>query len=154
MVDILIILMYIAIAIALAATIWSIYRKIRIVGKTSGKVHGIPMRAIIIVITLTLLTLLAVTYITADVTVESAGHDDSPAPFWLRISNMMVVTSVIIFSSTIATMGYSIFHSARLAGKTLLRQLFCDMFILHRKRGKTRHKRTDSTPRPDKQSAT
>ena len=61
MVDILIFIMYVALTLALGSAIWSICRKIRVVGKTSGKVHGIPMRAVIIVITVLLVSLLAVT---------------------------------------------------------------------------------------------
>ena len=63
---------------------------------------------------------------------------------------MMVVTSIIIFYATIATMGYSICHSARLAGKTLIRQLFCDIFVIHRRHGKPRRKHNDTLPRTNK----
>ena len=150
MVDILIFVMYIALTLALGSAIWSICRKIRVVGKTSGKVHGIPMRAVIIVIAVVLVSLLAVTFFAADVPADSSRYSEAPTPFWLRISNMMVVTSIIIFYATIATMGYSICHSARLAGKTLIRQLFCDIFVIHRRHGKPRRKHNDTLPRTNK----
>lgn len=111
MIELIIILMYIALGAALGTTLWAIIRTIRIIGKTSGRVHGVPVRRIKI---LTWATIIAVVIIsltcmsTEPLHINTATYSDT---FWLRMANMFVFTSTfVICIATIATI-YNVIKS-------------------------------------------
>lgn len=94
MIDLIIILMYIALAATIGVTIWSVTRTMRIIGKTSGMVHGVPVRKISIIVTAGTLLLLILSFAfgsTAPMRINAATYTDT---FWLRMANMFVFTGV------------------------------------------------------------
>ena len=60
MIDFLIILIYITLGSTITLTLWSIVRKVRTIGKVSGKRHGIHVTMINIVVNTLALVILVV----------------------------------------------------------------------------------------------
>lgn len=107
MIDLIIYLMYLVILISIGVTIWSVVRRIIMIGHTSGKIQGIPARKINLSIVLFLFASLTFSYIFADVspiTINTRVYDDV---FWLRISNMFVFTGCSFMILGIISMTYS-----------------------------------------------
>lgn len=104
MIDLIIILMYITIAAALAATAWAMVRTAKVIGKTSGKVHGVPVRRIKIAVCSIVVLSLCLSYAFASTTglrINTALYTDT---FWLRTANMFTFTlTVAIGIAAIAT---------------------------------------------------
>lgn len=95
MIDIVIILMYIAVAAALGATVWAVVRTMLVVGKTSGKIHGVPVRRInVITITIVILSLL-LSFAFANTSPMHINATEYNDVFWLRVANMFVFTGTL-----------------------------------------------------------
>lgn len=96
--------MYIAVAAAVATTLWAMLRTAKIIGKTSGKVHGVPVRRINIAVCSIMALCLLLSYAFAGTTpmrINAASYTDT---FWLRIANMFVFTgTAAIAMAAIAT---------------------------------------------------
>lgn len=113
MVDVLIVLMYIAISVAICSALWSIYYRIRIVGHTSGKVHGIPVRRINIIVISAITLIMLISFIIGDTRpLHINAHTFSDA-FWLRMSNMFVFTGVTAVLAATCSMIYSYYTIIR-----------------------------------------
>lgn len=113
MIDLIILLMYLALASAVVATIWAVVRTARTIGRTSGKVHGVSVRRINITTwTLILLAVLfsATCLSTSPMHINAATYSDT---FWLRIANTCVFTST--FAITLAALAtvYNIYKARR-----------------------------------------
>lgn len=107
MIDFIIYLMYLVILVSVVVTIWSVVRRIKMIGRTSGKTQGIPARKINISIVLSVFASLSLSFAFADVsplTINTRLYDDV---FWLRVSNMFVFTGSIIMIFGIIAMIYS-----------------------------------------------
>lgn len=104
MIDLIIILMYIAIAAAILATVWAVVRTARVVGRTSGMVHGVPVRKINIAVMATIALTLLLSFAFADTQPMHIGSSVFNDAFWLRMANMFVFTATIaIVIATAAT---------------------------------------------------
>lgn len=105
MIDVLIILMYLTLSAALLSIIWAVVRTMRLVGKTSGKTHGVPVRRIKIALSITVILLLTLSFAfasTSPLTINTTKFEDV---FWLRMSNMFVFTGLVsILIATAATL--------------------------------------------------
>lgn len=113
MVEILLILIYITIAAALAATAWAVFRTFRIIGKTSGRTHGIPVRIINCVVVLCTIIVMALSFIigsTEPLHINTLVYSDT---FWLRMSNMFVFTGVTAIIAGACAMAYSYYIMLR-----------------------------------------
>ena len=84
MIDILIILIYITLGAAITLTLWSIVRKVRTIGKVSGKRHGIPVTMINIVVNTLAIAILAVSYLIGDTETMIVNNSEYSDKVWLR----------------------------------------------------------------------
>lgn len=94
MIDLLIILMYLFLAATLAATVWAVVRRLRMVGKTSGKLHGIAVRKINLSVEISVAVILVLSCLigsTDAIHINTKLYSDT---FWLRAANMFVFTGV------------------------------------------------------------
>lgn len=107
MVDVLIILMYIAISVAICSTLWSIYYRIRVVGRTSGMVHGIPVRRINIIVVSAIVLIMLLSFIIGDTQPLHINAKTFSDTFWLRMSNMFVFTGITAILAATCSMIYS-----------------------------------------------
>lgn len=103
--------MYIAIAAAIITLIWAMVRTARVIGHTSGKVHGVPVRKINIAVTATIALALLLSFAFADTQPMHIGKSTFNDGFWLRMANMFVFTATIAI--VIAT-GATIYNFLRL----------------------------------------
>lgn len=105
MTELLLILLYITIGAALCATLWSVCRTIRIVGKTSGISNGINLRRICVTVRVGMLLLLVLSFALAGTDPIKTASQQFTDIFWLRTSNMLVFTgTVAIVLATCATL--------------------------------------------------
>ncbi len=107
MIDIIIYLMYLVILASIGVTIWSVVRRIKMIGRTSGKIHGIPARKINMTIVLSVFASLSLSFAFADVSpisINTRLYDDM---FWLRVSNMFVFTGSLFMLLGILAIIYS-----------------------------------------------
>lgn len=113
MLDLLIILMYLSFIVALGAVLWANIRTMCIVGKTSGKTHGIPVRRIKLGITLVVVVIMVLSYVIGNdspIRINTITYGDA---FWLRTANMFVFTGVTTIIAAIVAMLFSYYKIAR-----------------------------------------
>lgn len=96
MIDILIILIYITLGAAITLTLWSIVRKVRTIGKVSGKRHGIPVTMINIVVNTLAIAILAVSYLIGDTETMIVNNSEYSDKVWLSVTNMFVTTASLL----------------------------------------------------------
>lgn len=107
MIGFLLIIIYIVIAAALGATAWAVIRTMKIVGKTSGKANGIPVRKINLCVTGIVLAFMILSFVvgsTEPLKINAVKFTDI---FWLRTSNMFVFSGVATIIGAAAAMIYS-----------------------------------------------
>jgi hypothetical protein len=95
-VSILLHVIYALLAVAVVIMVWSMVRSLRQKSGGDSIVHGIAVRRIAIATALLLLTIMALTWLlasTTPLTINSRTYDD---PFWLRASDMLINTSIIL----------------------------------------------------------
>lgn len=116
MIDVLIILMYLSIAAALAVTAWAVWRTVRIIGKTSGRTHGIAVRRINATVAVSVIVILALTFTlapTAPIHLAATTYTDA---LWLRASNMFVATATIALAAATVSAVYSLLRTGDFKG--------------------------------------
>lgn len=96
MIDILIILIYITLGAAITLTLWSIVRKVRTIGKVSGKRHGIPVTMINIVVNTLAIAILAVSYLIGDTETMIVNNSEYTDKIWLSVTDMFVTTGLLL----------------------------------------------------------
>lgn len=96
MIDILIILIYITLGAAITLTLWSIVRKVRTIGKVSGKRHGIPVTMINIVVNTLAIAILAVSYLIGDTETMIVNNSEYSDKVWLSVTDMFVTTGLLL----------------------------------------------------------
>ena len=96
MIDILIILIYITLGAAITLTFWSIVRKVRTIGKVSGKRHGIPVTMINIVVNTLAIAILAVSYLIGDTETMIVNNSEYSDKIWLSVTDMFVTTGLLL----------------------------------------------------------
>lgn len=96
MIDILIILIYITLGAAITLTLWSIVRKVRTIGKVSGKRHGIPVTMINIVVNTLAIAILAVSYLIGDTETMIVNNSEYSDKIWLSVTDMFVTTASLL----------------------------------------------------------
>ena len=96
MIDILIILIYITLGAAITLTLWSIVRKVRTIGKVSGKRHGIPVTMINIVVNTLAIAILAVSYLIGDTETMIVNNSEYSDKVWLSVTDMFVTTASLL----------------------------------------------------------
>ena len=103
MIDILIILIYITLGAAITLTLWSIVRKVRTIGKVSGKRHGIPVTMINIVVNTLAIAILAVSYLIGDTETMIVNNSEYSDKIWLSVTDMFVTTGLLLLLIGIVT---------------------------------------------------
>ena len=97
-VSILLHVIYALLAIAVVIMVWSMVHSLRQKNRGDSIVHGIAVRRIAIATALLLLIIMTVTWLLAStkpLTINSRIYDD---PFWLRASDMLINTSIILIA--------------------------------------------------------
>ena len=110
-VDIIIILAYISIVTALAATMWAVYLTIRHSRHTDGSLHGIPVRRISICIAAAVLALLVITFALGSSAPLKVNGEQYTDVFWIKASNMLVISSVLLIVTAGSVTAYALFKS-------------------------------------------
>ena len=95
MIDIIIILIYMSVAVAIALTAWSLVRRIQTIGRISGKRQGIPVTLINVTVNAVILLVLILTLLFGDTTPLQTANDEYNDAFWLSVTNMFVTTGMI-----------------------------------------------------------
>lgn len=95
MIDIIIILIYMSVAVAIALTAWSMVRRIQTIGRISGKRQGIPVTLINVTVNAVILLVLILTLLFGDTTPLQTANDEYNDAFWLSVTNMFVTTGMI-----------------------------------------------------------
>lgn len=116
MIDALIILMYLSLAAALVVTAWAVWRSVRIVGKTSGRTHGIAVRRINATVAVSVIIILALSFAlapTAPIHLAAATYADT---LWLRAANMFVATASIALAAATVSAVYSLLRTGDFKG--------------------------------------
>ena len=96
MIDFLIILIYITLGSTITLTLWSIVRKVRTIGKVSGKRHGIPVTMINIVVNTLAIAILAVSYLIGDTETMIVNNSEYSDKVWLSVTDMFVTTASLL----------------------------------------------------------
>ena len=96
MIDFLIILIYITLGSTITLTLWSIVRKVRTIGKVSGKRHGIHVTMINIVVNTLALVILVVSYLLSDTETMIVNNSEYTDKVWLSIADMFVTTGLLL----------------------------------------------------------
>ena len=133
MLDILLILIYLIIVAALATTAWAVVRTMRIVGKTSGKSHGIPVRRINITVCAAVIIVMLLSFIIGSTDPMHINTQTYGNAFWLRMSNMFVFTSITAIVVAAVTMIYSTYKTGKDSGRTMIMDLAHDICHLGHK---------------------
>ena len=108
-IDILLYAIYAMIAVAIGLSAWSMLRSVLKQDKSDARSNGIPTRRIAIITAAVLLVSLVLTGLLAStrpLTINGKAFNDE---FWLRISDMLINTSVILIIIAVigAVIGYS-----------------------------------------------
>jgi len=106
MIDFFLIIIYLVIAVALCAVMWSVLRTMKIVGKTSGKAHGIPVRRINIAICASIVIIMILSFIIGSTDPMHINAQSYNNTFWLRMSNMFVFTGISTITVAAIAMAY------------------------------------------------
>lgn len=93
--DIIIILMYIALSAALGATAWAMYRTNKVIGRTSGRTHGVPVRKINVTVCVIIMASLILSFAFASTSPLCINTSEYADTFWLRTANMFVFTGIM-----------------------------------------------------------
>ncbi|MGM9712872.1 MAG: hypothetical protein ACI3Y5_01980 [Prevotella sp.] len=107
MISLVIYLMYLALAASIGVTAWSVVRRMRMLGHTSGRVHGIPVRKINILIVLSVILLMLLSFLFASVSPVRIGTKDFTDVLWIRVAGMFVLTGVIVLLAGVVSIIYS-----------------------------------------------
>lgn len=116
MIDVLIIIMYAVLAAALGVTVWAVWRTVRIVGKTSGRVHGIVVRRINVCVSVGVAVLLALSFAVADTAPLRINTEAYGDTLWLRVANMFVTTATVALAAAAIAATYSLFRTGDFKG--------------------------------------
>ena len=110
MIDLIILLMFLAVTAALAATAWAVWVTLRRERRTNGIINGIPQRRIARSLAIAVAALLLITFaLGGDDTLRINGqpyHD----MFWVRTANMVIVSVTLLLVATSASAIYSMLH--------------------------------------------
>ena len=105
--SLMLIAIYVLTIAAIAVTVWSVVHTMR-TAHSEGRSNGIPTRRIVCLVVALLALLLTVTALTASTRplfVNGKTFDDT---FWLRVSDMLIVTSIALIAiaaiATVASM--------------------------------------------------
>ena len=108
-IDILLYAIYAMIAVVIGLSAWSMLRSVLKQDKSDARSNGIPTRRIAIITAAVLLVSLVLTGLLAStrpLTINGKAFNDE---FWLRISDMLINTSVVLIIIAVigAVIGYS-----------------------------------------------
>lgn len=110
-VDIVLYTIYILLVVAVALTAWSVVHSLRKQGKEGGVEHGIPARRIALMTVALLLVTMAATWLlgsSSPLNTNGKVYDDT---FWLRTSDMLLLTPLVLLIVLIVLGAISVFRS-------------------------------------------
>ncbi|MDE6151796.1 MAG: hypothetical protein K2G12_07425 [Prevotella sp.] len=119
MIELLIILMYIAVAAILCVTLWSVYHTIKTAGKTSSISNGINVRKICITVRTGIFVILVLSFALASTNPIDIGVTRYGEPFWLRMSNMLVFTGCMAIALAAGAAVYSFYLNMKANDKII-----------------------------------
>ena len=96
-VDIVLYVLYVLLALAVVLTTWSVVRGLRMRGKEGGVEHQIPARRIALLTAALLVVTMAVTWLLGSTKPLSINGKIFADAFWLRTSDMLIMTPAILF---------------------------------------------------------
>lgn len=95
-IDVLLVLMYVLLALAIGATAFSITRTVKVRGKDFGVSNGVPSMRIALTTFALLIILLAVTFLTGSDSPLLINGEEYADGLWLKASDMFINTSLIL----------------------------------------------------------
>lgn len=108
--------MYLSLAAAFGATAWAVWRALRIVGRTSGRVHGIAVRRINVAVAVSVAVVLALSFAFADTAPMHINAEDYTDRLWLRVANMFVTTATLVAAAATASALFSLLSTGDIRG--------------------------------------
>lgn len=96
MIDVFLYLIYFALCVSMAAIFWSLFRTMKHQRHDDGVVHNIPRRKIALSILATVVVILIATFSLGSTEPVTIGLSTFNDPFWLRVANMLICTSIIL----------------------------------------------------------
>lgn len=112
-IDIVLYTIYVLLAAAVLLTVWSVVRGFRRSGglKVRGYENGVPVRRIAWLTAGVLVVTLAVTWLTASTQPLNINGKTFADAFWLRISDMLINTALVLVVIVSAVVIYSMLKS-------------------------------------------
>ena len=102
-IDVLLITTYTLLLVAAGLTVWSLVRSARMLAGSRSATNGIPARRIAWLSVLLLAATLLLTWLLASTTPLSINGETYADTFWLRVSDMLINTSLVLIA--LATAG-------------------------------------------------
>ena len=112
-IDIVLYAIYVLLTAAILLTVWSVVRGFMLYGgmKARGYENGVPVRRIAWLTAGLLVVTLAVTWLTASTEPLNINGKTYTDIFWLRISDMFIITALVLIIITAGTAVFSILKS-------------------------------------------
>ena len=104
--DLLLITAYLLLAFALGIAVWAVVRSARTLGKGDRVVNNTPVRRISLTVGIGTFVLMLVTFVlgsSAPMKINGATYSDA---FWLRMSDMFIVTSLLLIVAAVGAVVY------------------------------------------------
>lgn len=110
MIDVVLIIMYLMMAVAIAALVFSVVRSMRLGGRTLSVVNGIPSGKIILGTVAGVAVVMAVAFLTGSGDVLSINGKEYSQWFWLKAADMFINTSLLLLAVAAVLVVYGIFR--------------------------------------------
>lgn len=97
MIDVEMVLMYLALLAAVGVSVWSAWRSVRMRGKSTGIVNNIPVARIAYGSAALLLVSLVLTFLLGSSEPMMINGVRYAETFWLKVSDMFIITATVLF---------------------------------------------------------
>lgn len=104
--DALLVVSYLILAFAIGIAVWAVIRAVRTLGKGDRVVNNIPVRRISLTVGLGTAVMMILTYCLGSSAPMKINGSDFTDGFWLRMSDMFIITSLLLIVAAIAAVIY------------------------------------------------
>lgn len=128
LIDLILILSYLALAVAVVVTLWAVWNMIRRTTRQGGYVHGVPTRKIALGLAVGVVVLLLLTFLLGGSDVLRINGEEYNDVFVLKSSDMLINTSIMLIVITAGCAFFSLYREAKQMDKES--NIFLDMLSL------------------------
>ena len=109
--DIMLWLMYIAMAVAIGVTLLSVINRLRLRTKDDEIINGVPQKRVARTVAVAFVACMAITYLAGSTTPVTTNGQLFADTFWLKATDMFIYTTVILIVGCFAGVVVSRFRS-------------------------------------------